>query len=102
MRRPTIGIAVLALAGAALDATTDPGFADIEPTWSPDGTQIAYARQSFDGASSIWVIDITGANAHQITPSGYADLHPAWSPDGSEIAFDSDRSGGRDLWLVAP
>ena len=27
--------------------------------------------------------------------------YPTWSPDGSRIAFSSERSGNRDLWVVA-
>jgi Tol biopolymer transport system component len=49
-----------------------------QPTWSPDGTRIAFTEQG-----SIAVIRPDGSHLH--------DLHdghgPVWSPDGSRIAF---------------
>ena len=66
-----------------------------EPTWSPNGKQIAFKR---DG--QIFVVDRTGDNVRRITRRA-PGLHwpgnfPAWSPDGRRIAF----SGTRDLFVV--
>ena len=59
------------------------------PTWSPDGRQIAFNRDSH-----IYVIDADGENLRQLTrpKNNERDLHPDWSPDGKLIAFD--RSAG--------
>ena len=55
------------------------------PTWSPDGHQIAFNRDSH-----IYVIDADGENLRQLTrhKNNEQDLHPDWSPDGRLIAFD--------------
>ena len=55
------------------------------PTWSPDGHQIAFNRDSH-----IYVIDTDGENLRQLTrhKNNEQDLHPDWSPDGKLIAFD--------------
>ncbi len=55
------------------------------PTWSPDGRQIAFNRDSH-----IYVIDTDGENLRQLTrhKNNEQDLHPDWSPDGKLIAFD--------------
>lgn len=41
------------------------------------------------------------ADPIQITTHPGLDLCAAWSPDGSQIAFSSDRSGNRDIWVIA-
>jgi Tol biopolymer transport system component len=70
-----------------------------QPTWSPDGTQIAF--QSYrDGNFHIWKINQDGTGLKQITFGVYHDREPHWSPDGTSIAFSSDRSGNYDIWKV--
>jgi TolB protein len=58
------------------------GFA-YAPTWSPDGTKLAYMR-SIGGVNGIFVLDLTSSHERQISPDGVA---PEWSPDGSRLAF---------------
>ena len=72
--------------------THDPA-ADFDPTWSPDGTRIAYRHQPGDDLTTdIDVIDLRGSAARNLTRSaGVADWGPAWSPDGTTIAWNSDR-----------
>lgn len=91
-----LDIFVLELATGALRQLTqaDPaagtpgsGNAARSPTWSPDGTQIAYSVQA-GGESQLWVMSSTGAGKRQLTSGAEANDHePAWSPDGSVIAF---------------
>lgn len=72
---------------------------DSSPTWSPDGTQIAFRRRT-DGNSDIFVMNSDGTDVRQLTNNLAFDGDPAWSPDGTEILFTSDRSGNFDIWVM--
>jgi Tol biopolymer transport system component len=73
---------------------------DSNPSWSPDGTRIAFQSNRNSGELNLWTIDPDGTNAVQLTTNVNEDRHPAWSPDGAWIAFDSDRAGTFDIWLL--
>ena len=58
------------------------------PTWSPDGTQIAY--QWYDdtlGRFQIYVMNADGSNPRRISSGTQNAYAPAWSPDGTRIAY---------------
>ena len=63
---------------------------DRNPTWSPDGTRIAF-HSDRDGDAEIFVFDVDGNGLVQLTDNNAIDVFPAWSPDGMFIAFVSDR-----------
>ncbi|CAG0947439.1 partial Tol-Pal system protein TolB, partial [Anaerolineae bacterium] len=69
------------------------------PTWSPDGTQIAFYDDAY-GRADIWVINADGSNLRQLTFFNSWDGHPAWSPDGSKIAYISTGTGVYELWTM--
>jgi len=68
------------------------GNTDRAPTWSPDGSQIAFERNG-----GVAIVNEDGSGLTILTRST-DDLGPAWSPDGSKIAF-SDLS---DIFLMNP
>jgi hypothetical protein len=71
----------------------EPGIwsSDTDPTWSPDGKQIAFVRTLGDGTSTrsaIWRVELATGSTTSIYMTGDLDLaEPAWSPDGTRIAF---------------
>ncbi len=70
------------------------------PTWSPDGSWIAYASDEA-GNMDIWKKPVEGGEAIQLTSSPYNESQPAWSPDGRMIAYTSDREGG-GIFVIPP
>ena len=63
------------------------------PTWSPDGSKIAFVSdRDRDGGDDIYVMNADGTNPVRLTQHDGYDSEPAWSPDGTKIAF-TFRSG---------
>jgi len=63
---------------------------DYDPSWSPDGTRIAFVSKR-DGDWEIWLMDPDGTGLVNLTQNKSNETDPSWSPDGSRIAFASDR-----------
>ena len=70
---------------------TNNNFQDSLPSFSPDGTKIAFTTNR-DGDFEIYVMDVDGSNQTRLTFSPGEDAHPMWSPDGSQIVFHSRRT----------
>lgn len=70
------------------------------PSWSPDGTMIAYTLDTGLG-EEIYVINADGTGERRLTTTRYArNRHPEWLPDGRGIIFASDRSGSFDIYRI--
>lgn len=87
--------------------TNDTELNDLDPSWSPDGTKLAFsvspaAVPEGQGCciGEISVMNANGTGRVQLTTDNFADLEPAWSPDGSRIAFVSNRDGNIELYVI--
>ena len=105
----------------AVRKITDDVFSDLEPSYSPDGSRIAFSSdrsRHLDAAnlsanfkiwrtdyrnSDVYIIDAqgvpNGAKIEQITDTPYFEKTPVFSPDGKKLAFTSDRSGIYNIYL---
>ena len=97
--------------GSALTKLTEGGKEYVTPSWSPDGTHLAYTRFDHTGLSckgcpgSIWIADADGTNARllvQAGPDGESALWPSWSPDGARILFARTSFTRPDELYVVP
>jgi len=66
---------------------------DIFPSFSPDGSSIAYSSNQ-GGSFEIYIRQVSGGRDQQITSDGMENFEPAWSSDGSQIAYYSGKRGG--------
>lgn len=67
---------------------------DIQPDWSPDGTQIAFSSNR-DGDYDIWIMDADGSNLIKVIDTDVNESDPNWSPDGRHILC---RQTAGDIW----
>jgi Tol biopolymer transport system component len=83
--------------GSAQTRLTNASTPNSGPSWSPDGTKIAFVANN----SGIAVMNGDGTNAVIVNPSGVFQADPAWSPDGANIVFESSRDGNLEIYLMS-
>ena len=82
---------------AICKGTRPPSAPEYYPQWSPDGAQIAFAREQ-DGNTDVWILEVATGVERRFTADAALDHRPAWSPDGDWIAWTSDRSGSDQIY----
>jgi TolB protein len=63
--------------GKAQPLLSDGSLGNIDPTWSPDSSQIAFVSIR-GGTPEVWVANADGSNLRQLTENDYLARFPKW------------------------
>ncbi len=72
---------------------------DIDPTWSPDGSMIAFASNR-QGQRQLFVANANGRKVDKVTDLNNMGGRSSWSPDGTKLAFYRGRDGDHDIYVI--
>jgi dipeptidyl aminopeptidase/acylaminoacyl peptidase len=77
---------------------TDGDWNDADPSWSPQGTQLAFVSnrerdRDLSLLNDVWVVPSAGGRARRVTRHAGQAASPVWSPDGRRIAYIGHERG---------
>jgi Tol biopolymer transport system component len=92
----------------ATNINNDLSFSE-HPSWSPDGTKLAFDSDRGDPVnftSDIFTINADGTGLVRLSNTASSEVEPAWSTDGAKIAYNTDCSSADltpvDVYTINP
>jgi TolB protein len=85
--------------GDRIKKLTGNGSLNLNPAWSPDGTEIAFLSYR-SGRPELVILSSKGELRKAFPQHGELNLAPDWSPDGGKIAFTGSRDGNSEIFLL--
>jgi Tol biopolymer transport system component len=78
---------------------------DVGPSWSSDGSQIAFARIDYElETSDLWIVHPDGSGLERLTDTpDREEFTPSWAPDDSRLVYvagNLDDEGLLDVWVM--
>ena len=106
MKTLAAGLLLLPVAATAADYTEAvetkqiTGLENTYPSWSPDGTRIAFESTRDGPDADIFVMKSDGTEVVQLTRNDAYDGTPAWSPNGRYLVFATERDGNEEVYRM--
>ena len=74
---------------------TTGNYEDLSPSWSPEGTKIAFTRNLANASREIFVHHVPSGQDIRLTNNTVNDTDPSWSPSGRIIFARQSEDGSR-------
>lgn len=99
---PASEIYVVNLDTGEASQLTNNDVADVEPDWSPNGTQIVYVQ----AGERLMIMSADGREKQVLLECPQICAYPTWSPDGTTVAFEMRSGLGEQIdghiWVIGP
>ena len=87
---------VLDLGTGRARRVTSGGAVDARPAWSPDGSRLAFVRDT-GSETSVVVLDLASGAENEVAAEPGIELDPAWTPDGRALVYAAAGESGIGL-----
>jgi TolB protein len=91
---------VMDLDGAGARPLTRDRSISLSPSWSPDGSLLAFSTYRDGGSPHVYVVPATGGKLYQVSVRPGLNTSPAYSPDGRELACTLSKDGNSEIYVL--
>ncbi|MCS7239901.1 MAG: DPP IV N-terminal domain-containing protein [Candidatus Bipolaricaulota bacterium] len=95
------GLYILDLETSAERLLVQMGQDVVYPSWSPDGTMLAFIGTQEKDNWDLFVVDVGTGQVRRLTTDSALDVNPSWASNGM-IVFNSNRDGAWAAWAINP
>jgi TolB protein len=72
----------------------------LSPSWSPDGSLLAFSTYRDGGSPHLYVVAAAGGKLYTLSARPGLNTSPAYSPDGREIACTLSKDGNPEIYVL--
>lgn len=72
----------------------------MSPSWSPDGSQIAYVSFESNGRPAIFIHELVTSQRRKVSSFDGINGAPDWSPDGQRLALTLSKDGNPEIYVL--